>query len=638
MHVFRPRRQLPRLLARKEYLLGDEIENIKNDSTTSEIQEVLNSASNNTITTQQTENIPVTHLNKNALHFACLEENPNIKLILNLLENGYTYYKKMNFGYSALSLAALIGNEELVEQLLASKRRYIDPHIITTFYRSNLISDSGFCPITIALMENNLSVAFKILKHFEGVDYKYLAFRETTIVHLLCATKCTNNTSEDIFNKLQIKIANIVTKYGMDLSFAKKHSTQHKGAGILNLCVTYDNYRLMKYFLKLGVGKETNKVLKDGGFSPLLYTLCQRDMNMFNRSGSIDRKRYFYKLLQYDFDVNVKYIQRTRRRPYYITPLFVALQTQQSSLQLDIIKVLLAKGSQILTEATHYVGHPFSYAIINSLHPVLEVFFEYIENNIIKQKLEEIPLAYVEKKLNYKVLDLFTPKPGLSNKEVLDVLLRFGLSEVYSQRRISSLVAFSSYRSSELLLYFEYLIKNVEDVNTNRPGVPPRVVSYALSGSCGLPLVKAALNKKFNLNNRALIRACASKTPHRIYRWKYLNLARAYGYTKNSGVTFVCDFCHRKIHENEYINECNDNKLNKDKCNICLCDDCSFHPGFENGLSCEDIVMRIKGAEKFRIGRKLHEEGKTYKIEIYADAGLVDENAFRSALHQEIYL
>eukprot|EP00924_Labyrinthula_sp_SR-Ha-C_P016616 snap_masked-scaffold_6-processed-gene-9.3-mRNA-1 protein AED:1.00 eAED:1.00 QI:0/-1/0/0/-1/1/1/0/650 len=649
MNVFRPSRQLAHFISRKEALLAEELKYIEEDPITPEIQKVLDAAANNTITTQQTKNIPVTHLNKNALHFAVLESNPDKDKILNLFRLNYSPVEKMNFGYSPLSLAAFKGNEEVVRLILGSKPGKGSEKHATSIYRDHLISGSGFCPIVIALIQNHLSIALKVLIHFRGLEYKYLAFRETLVIHFLCSTKCKDTSSESSFNKLQIRIANILTKTGTDLSLANKHSSTYNGAGILNLCVTYDNYRLMKYFLKLGVGKETNKILKDGGFSPLLYAVCPRDMNMFNRSETVDRKRYFYKLLQYHFDINVTYIETIRGNSYYVTTLFVALQTQESTVQLDIIKVLLLRASQIFTQATSYLGHPFSYAIINNLSCVLQIFFEHIENNIIKQKLEEIPLAYVEKKLNYKVLDLFTPKPGLSNKDVLDVLLMFGLSEVYEKRDFSSNVAYAFNQVPKCLLYYEYLIENVEDVNREYIGLPPCIVTYALSGACGLPLFRKALEKGFDLDAKAIIQPCRSASPHRLFRWNFKEFAKAWGFLDLNAVSLVCGAgCYKKIDQHEHLYECREFNNNAHDCNICFCDDCAFLSRNKDGVSCESLILRKNGAEKLYyanwiqllykpFGKILHKQGKSNRIQTYADAGLVDEYILRCAIEQDIY-
>eukprot|EP00924_Labyrinthula_sp_SR-Ha-C_P016273 snap_masked-scaffold_52-processed-gene-1.73-mRNA-1 protein AED:1.00 eAED:1.00 QI:0/-1/0/0/-1/1/1/0/658 len=651
--MFNPRSQFPVQIYRIEYFLEQDINSLINQEASIEVQGELNKAKKGELGEGSVlEEKPESVLNKNALHFATLKHPSDMFTVKNLLNAGYRIEQQTSFGFSALSFAVYRNNEDLLRLLL---EHLFENYAVedTDFYTQHLINYIGLCPISIALVKNNLNLVFILLEYFNDLNYEKLLPNEPlNILDLLCATTI-NDIYTINFDSLQLQLAEEFTKEGKDLTLCEQFLKVQDSEGILNLCITYDNFTLFKYFLRVGVGESTKIALEDSnsGVSPLHYACCQNRYQMFNRVGTKNRILYLKKLLKDNFDANIsKRIEYNNGEIVKITPLFVAIQGS-TPFSLDIVKDLLNHGAKMFSSADYASGHTFFYAIKNQVPDILELFLKTIEKKLQNENIDVTPVDYAEEKMNTPILDKFNPSRNFENKIILDILLKYGLSKKKNTRSYISDILFERYHHETHLLYFQYLIRHIEDYSVSFPGIKPVIVSCALAGSVGLPLVLEMLQKEVCLDISVQMKPCQSKNPHRIYRWDYKSICKKH--LKEVGeLCFACDSCNRYIGNDEFLMECDDDKNKKNACSVCLCEECSFLSGssIQHAESTVfELIYRIPRAEKLffcnlflfletKFGRKIQSQGRINTVSRFIDAGITDDILFAAVKKNNIAL
>eukprot|EP00924_Labyrinthula_sp_SR-Ha-C_P014396 snap_masked-scaffold_20-processed-gene-4.32-mRNA-1 protein AED:1.00 eAED:1.00 QI:0/0/0/0/1/1/2/0/256 len=204
---------------------------------------------------------------------------------------------------------------------------------------------------------------------------------------------------------------------------------------------------------------------------------------------------------------------------------------------------------------------------------------------------------------------LNTPTNNLNNVDFLDVLADYGLQQRDCGRYEAGAVLFPPYQTKPYLLYFQYLVKNVVNVNCIAPGMLRLISTCTLAGQCNLPMVIEFLQVGFDLSRRVKIRPCLSNTSHRIYRWEFKDLVNQPGYSDYISISFSCDMCNRRIENDEHLMELNGKKTKKNKCNFTLCDDCTLYFGegyISEGISTKELVQGMSAPGKLFYANLFH--------------------------------
>eukprot|EP00924_Labyrinthula_sp_SR-Ha-C_P009864 snap_masked-scaffold_21-processed-gene-1.23-mRNA-1 protein AED:1.00 eAED:1.00 QI:0/0/0/0/1/1/2/0/645 len=593
-----------------------EVSMIEADPLTNEIADELLRPAQLSDKNRRKRNFPQTTLQKNALHFACEANLQEIGIIEVLLSSGYSLKTKTGTGYSALNLAVISGDLQVVKLLLDSTFKSIKSLQKNYYYHTYFVTDSGYCPISIALLKSNVELAWFLIEYFSGLKKSY--------------------DSVDDFDELQIKIAKKITKNGKRRSLINDSDFAHSGEGILHLCITYDNYELFKYFLSVNIGKNSRKFEVMELISPILYASCANEYQVFNREETKDRYLYLVELVEDSFSVNSIYTWNGAELAIHISPLVCALQGSQNDFSERVLTFLLEKGATIFLGDQMWL-QPINIAMRNNLPVGLELLFSHLEENDETCQLIDSPVSYTEIKFNVNSLFLlFTPEEEFSNSQILDVLLKYGGRIPEDDRSLLFQLAFRGSQSKHWLLYYEYLINHGANINLYTPGSPSLLTISVLIGYKGLPIVHQLLGKKVDLDLNTVMRACLSQKIHRVYRYSYNDIMELHNISSPDEFSFVCDYCLRDVEKGEYLMECDSNK--KVGCNVSLCDDCAFIPGNSVGKresSTLELALHISGPEKIffcnlflfvysKFGTYLHSKGKLNQTGIYMDCGLTD--------------